>query len=172
MKRQPYVFVANHRSYFDVPALGAALKQLEVRWAAKKEMLSVPFLGRALQASKNVIIDRGSPNRAIQSFKAARDKIEAGISVIFFPEGTRSRNGRVLPFKKGGFLVAVETGTPVVPVTINGSDRVFGKKQWQIKGGEIEIVISPPIPVNGYTRDDLEILCQQARNSVVEHHHR
>jgi 1-acyl-sn-glycerol-3-phosphate acyltransferase len=167
---RPYIFVANHRSHYDVPALGVALRQFQLRWTAKKELLKVPIFGWAVRASKHVIVDRGNPNHAIQSLEVAKERIAAGISIIFFPEGTRSTNGKLLRFKKGGFRLAVETGTPVVPVTINGSGRILGKSQWRIQGGQIEVVISPPILVKSYKTSEVDLLSRRARYCVERHY--
>ena len=166
----PYIFVANHRSNYDIPALSVALRPFQVRWAAKKELLKIPVFGWILRAGKHVIIDRGNTRHAIHGLSMAKEQIRAGISILFFPEGTRSINGRMLPFKRGGFRLAVETGTPVVPVTINGSSRILGKSQWRIRRGEIGIVVSPPIPVNGYPKTEVGLLSQQARGCIEQNY--
>jgi 1-acyl-sn-glycerol-3-phosphate acyltransferase len=167
---QSYIFVANHRSYYDVPALGIALKPFQLRWAAKKELLKIPFFGWGLRASRHVIVDRNKPRRAVRSLVEARERLRVGISMVFFPEGTRSRNGGMLRFKKGSFLLAVETGTPVVPVAINGSGRVLGENPWHIRGGEIEVVVGPPILVKGYTMGEVDLLGRRAREFMERHY--
>lgn len=168
-RTRPYVFVANHGGYYDVPALGIALKPFQLRWAAKKELLKIPFLGWGLRATRNVIVDRNKPERAARSLSGAKERIQAGISMVFFPEGTRSRNGKILPFKRGGFLVAAETRTPVVPITINGSARVFGENPWHIRGGKIEVLVGPPILPKGST-GEADLLGRRAREFMELHY--
>jgi 1-acyl-sn-glycerol-3-phosphate acyltransferase len=151
-----FVFMANHQSHFDVLAVVAALSDFQLRWVAKKELTRVPVFGWALRHSDHVIIDRSDHVQAMASLRAASEKMRRGLCVIIFPEGTRGPgDGTMLPFKRGGFVLAVEAGVPVVPVAVRGSRDVLGPHGWQIHGGDIDVLVGAPIPVAGLARDQL-----------------
>jgi 1-acyl-sn-glycerol-3-phosphate acyltransferase len=162
-----YIFIANHQSFIDMPALNQALIHFQLRWVAKKELLWIPFFGWALWISRNIIVDRSNFSKAKTSLKKARETVEAGLSVVIFPEGTRGTGGQILPFKRGGFVLALKTRTPIVPVTINGSDAVLSRGDWRIKKGEIEIVVNKPIPVEKYQEGRLRDLTELVHETVV-----
>jgi 1-acyl-sn-glycerol-3-phosphate acyltransferase len=163
-----YVFMVNHQSNIDIPVLINSLPQFQLRWIAKKELLWVPFFGWALWASKHITVDRTNPLDAVKSLQRAKERIAAGISVVVFPEGTRSRDGKLLRFKKGGFLLAVQTGTPIVPVTINGSGAVLPSGDWRLQRGTIEVTLGQSIAVEGYQPGNLRLLSQQVRERIAE----
>jgi 1-acyl-sn-glycerol-3-phosphate acyltransferase len=152
----PYVIMSNHRSQFDILAVVVGLAEHQLRWVAKKELTRVPVFGWALKHTGHIVIDRSNPQQAIASLRAARSKIERGISVVLFPEGTRSEAGQsLLPLKKGGFMLALETGFPIVPVVVRGSREILPRGSWRAAAGEIEVVVGAPIPVAGATREEL-----------------
>src|SRR6266542_3824517 len=155
---QKYVFMVNHQSNIDIPVLVQTLSQFQLRWIAKKELLWVPFFGWAMWALKHITVDRSDPLDAAKSLQRAKEKIAAGISVVVFPEGTRRRDGRLLRFKKGGFLLALQARTQIVPVTINGSGRVLPSGGWKLRPGIIEVVVGKPIAVEGYRVGKLRAL--------------
>jgi 1-acyl-sn-glycerol-3-phosphate acyltransferase len=158
-----YIFIANHQSYLDIPALVQALPTFQLRWIAKKEILWVPLFGWVLWTTKHIIVDRSNLSKAMISLRMARERIEKGISVVVFPEGTRSRNGKLLPFKRGGFLLAIKTQTPIVPVTINGSGTILPREDWRVRSGEIEIVVSDPVPIDQVRAENLKPLLTRVR---------
>ncbi|MCZ6621915.1 MAG: lysophospholipid acyltransferase family protein [Deltaproteobacteria bacterium] len=166
-----YIFIANHQSYIDIPVLVQALSQFQLRWIAKKELFWVPLFGWVLWSSKHIIVDRSSLSRAMNSLSRARERIEKGISVVVFPEGTRSRHGDLLPFKRGGFLLAFKSQTPIVPVTIKGSGVVWSRGDWRIRSGEIEIVMGKPVSVDRYRAQDLKLLVNRVRAEIESHSH-
>lgn len=143
---QAYVFMANHQSNIDIPVLVRALGPFQLRWMAKRELLRVPFFGWALWASKHIIVKRATSRDLVAAMAGAREKLTQGISVVVFPEGTRSADGRLLPFKRGGFRLAEKAGVPIVPVTINGSGALMKRGDWRLRRGEVEIVIGGAIP--------------------------
>jgi len=152
----PYIFMSNHRSQYDILAVVEALQEFQLRWVAKKELTRVPVFGWALKHSGHVIIDRSDHQQAVASLSAARAQMLDGISVTIFPEGTRAPAGqRLLPFKKGGFMLALETGFPIVPIVVRGSGDILPRGAWQPVPGEVEVVIGAPIPVVGVERDEL-----------------
>ncbi|HJQ82765.1 MAG TPA: lysophospholipid acyltransferase family protein [Candidatus Binatia bacterium] len=153
---RPYVIMSNHRSQFDILAVVVALEELQLRWVAKVELTRVPVFGWALKHTGHVIIDRSNTAQAIASLRAAREKMERGVSVVIFPEGTRSAPGQMLlPLKKGGFMMAIETGFPIVPIAIRGSREILPRGSWQPASGEIDVVVGAPIPVEGRSREEL-----------------
>ncbi len=164
-----YIFMANHQSNIDIPVLVQSLTKFQLRWVAKKELLLVPLFGWALWASKNIIVDRSNRLKAMASFRKAKEKIEGGISVVLFPEGTRSPSGELLPFKRGGFVLAVRTQTPIVPITINGSGAILPKGDWRIRGGEIEVIVSEPVHVDQYRPGNLRSLLNHVRGIMESH---
>ena len=166
-----YLFMANHQSLFDIFALAAALPDFQLRWMAKRELLRVPVFGWVLRATKQILVDRKNRTQAITTLRQVRRLLDAGISVLFFPEGTRSPDGHLLPFKPGGFAVAIEKGVPVVPVTIKGSREVWPPRDWRIRGGEIEVVLSPPLSMGEYAskKEGREELMDEVYQAISAH---
>lgn len=169
---QQYIFVANHQSNIDIPVLVQSLARFQLRWLAKRELLSIPFFGWAIRASRHIIVDRSNRSKALASLKEATEKIAGGISVVIFPEGTRSLDGKLLPFKRGGFLLAMKTETPIVPITINGSGAILPRGDWRIRGGEIEVIVSEPVPVERYDPRSLRNLLDRVRITIESHSRR
>src|SRR5262249_27315570 len=152
----PYVFMSNHRSQTDILAVVAALEEFQLRWVAKKELLRIPLFGWALQRTGHIIIDRSDRQQSIASLRAAKGQMLDGVSVVIFPEGTRSEEGQaLLPFKKGGFMLALETGFPIVPLVIRGSREILPRGSWQVLAGEIEVIVGAPIEVGGLDREEV-----------------
>jgi 1-acyl-sn-glycerol-3-phosphate acyltransferase len=134
----------------------AALQEFQLRWVAKVELTRVPVFGWALKHTGHIIIDRSNHVQAVATLRAARSKMEEGVSVVIFPEGTRSpADQALLPFKKGGFMLALETGFPIVPIAVRGSREILPRGSWQPASGEIEVVVGAPIPVAGVDREEL-----------------
>jgi 1-acyl-sn-glycerol-3-phosphate acyltransferase len=167
-KRQ-YIFIVNHQSNIDIPVLVQALRPFQLRWLAKRELLRVPFLGWAIWAAKHVIIDRADPQDALKSLARAKDRLAAGISLVIFPEGTRSRTGALQRFKKGGFLLAVQSHTPIVPITINGSGALLPAGSWRLGSGTIQVVVERPLAVEGFRPGNLRLLSNQVRDVIASH---
>jgi 1-acyl-sn-glycerol-3-phosphate acyltransferase len=165
--KRSYVFMVNHQSNIDIPVLIQSLRAFQLRWIAKKELLRVPFFGWAMWATKHIVVDRSDPLDAVRSLARAKERISAGLSVVVFPEGTRSRDGRLLRFKKGGFLLAVETQTTIVPITINGSANVLPAGAWRLRPGTIEVIVEKPVPIDGFRPGNLRLLSDQVRNRIA-----
>ena len=136
--------------------LYASLPSPTLRMLAKKELFEIPVWGRALRAAEFVEVDRKNHARAIQSITRAADLIRDGVSVWLAAEGTRSFDGKIGPLKKGGFHLAIDTQTPIVPVAIRGTIGILprGTKAMQ-KGKRVDVTIGAPIPVEGRSLDDL-----------------
>lgn len=159
----PYVFTPNHQSHFDIPALLGYLPGNN-RFAAKKELFAEPVLGAAMRTLGMIPVDRDNSQAAVARLKQLRD---ARYSVVIFPEGTRSHDGRLLPFKKGAFVAAIELGVPVVPVVCKGMDAVMPKGGYlSICPGEVEVVILEPVSTSGMTYDDRDRLLELVRERI------
>ena len=165
--RRQYVFMVNHQSNIDIPVLFQSLPGFQLRWLAKKEMLWVPFLGWAMWAARHIAVDRGDRNDALRSLKKAQERMAGGISIVIFPEGTRSPDGALLPFKRGGFLLAVKTQTPIVPVAINGSGKILAKGDWRLRPGEIQVTVGTPVSAEGDGAKNLRALSTRVRDLIA-----
>ena len=151
-----YVFMSNHQSQLDILAVMETLPEFQLRWVAKRELTRIPVFGWALQKCGHIIVDRGNHDEAVERLRAASARTREGISVIIFPEGTRTRTPDVLlPFKKGGFMLALDAGAPIVPVAVRGSFRLLPPHTLDVHGGDIDVVVGMPIPTVGTTREEL-----------------
>lgn len=160
---RPHVFAMNHQSLLDICCAFVAIPT-GLRFVAKHSLAYVPFLGWFMWATGMVFINRGDRFKAMASLKEAGARIRAGASILMYPEGTRSRDGSILPFKKGPFLVALEAGVPVVPVAIHGSAQVLPATGLALRPGTIRVKLGTPIPSEGKGRVEL---LSQVRTAVV-----
>jgi 1-acyl-sn-glycerol-3-phosphate acyltransferase len=166
--RQTYVFISNHRSYLDTATIFCCVGR-RIGLLAKKELLKVPILGYGMGYVNVMAIDRSNRERAIETVQAATERIRSGISFGVFAEGTRSRPGQLLPFKKGAFYMAIEAGVPVVPVAIKNTDALMGKGTGEARTGTIEMVLLPPVSTTALSTDeDVERLINQVHTSIAE----
>ena len=166
LKGTPYIIISNHQSHYDIITLVTTLG-IQFRWIIKKEILKLPIFGYALYASRNIFIDRSNTARAIESINKGIDRLPKGVSVMVFAEGTRSPDGQIHEFKKGGFVTAVRRKIPILPVTVNGSRRVMRKGSFTLKPGKIQIVIGDPIDTSGYTTDTVQELIDKTRQTII-----
>jgi len=162
-----YIYMSNHQSNFDIPVALAYLP-FKFRWVAKAELFKIPIFGSAMYKSGHINIDRSNRRAAYKSLKTAAKNIQEGISVLIYPEGTRSKDGNIRPFKKGGFLLAVESGTPIVPVIIHGTWPIMPKNKIIIKPGNVTIEIKAPIVTKDYNRKTKDELLEKVRNIICE----
>jgi 1-acyl-sn-glycerol-3-phosphate acyltransferase len=160
-----YIYMSNHQSNFDIPVLLAYLP-VQFRWLAKAELFKIPIFSRAMRGAGYVRIDRFNREAAIESIKEAAAKMKDGVSVMIFPEGTRSDDGSIRPFKKGGFVMAVDTGVPIVPIILKGTWPIMAKSSWRINAGEVTLQIEKPIDTTGYTRDTKDDLIETVRSAI------
>ena len=163
---QSYIIISNHQSHFDILALVTRLG-IQFRWIIKRELRAVPLFGFALDKSKNIFIDRDDRNGAARSIREGVRRLPPGVSVLFFAEGTRSPDGAIQPFKKGGFTTAVESGFPILPVTVNGSRKILPKGSLVFTRGPVEVVVGDPIDTHGYTRHTIGELMAATRSRII-----
>lgn len=163
---QPHVFVANHQSMIDICALFRALP-VPVRFVLKQELAKVPFVGWYARAMGMVFIERASARSSARRLHAAVDVVRGGASVCAFPEGTRSRDGRVGPFKGGAFQLAIEAGVNVVPVAIVGGGKVLPAAGFRVRPGRIMVRIGEPLATQELAPHDRGELARQAHAAVV-----
>ena len=164
---QPYIFAANHQSAFDILALLSKLK-VQFRWLAKDSLFNIPVFGWAMRKTGYIPINRSNPKQAYQSLLVAAKKVNDGTSVLIFPEGTRQETDHLGEFKKGGFILALKSQKPIVPIGIIGSGKVLAKKGYAIHPGTIRIVLGKPISTEGYHTRDAEVLMEKVREAIEE----
>ncbi len=165
--QRPYIYMPNHQSNFDIPVLLGHLT-VQFRWLAKMELFKVPIFGHAMRKAGYISIDRNDRESAIRSLQAAAEKIKNGISVLIFPEGTRSRDGQIQPFKKGGFVMAIDSGVPIVPVVISGARAIMTKGKFRVNPGQIRLRVHKPIDTSTYTHDTKEALMARVRRVICD----
>jgi len=162
-----YIYMSNHQSNFDIPVLLACLP-VQFRWLAKAELFKIPLFGRSMRAAGYVKIDRFNRESAFESINEAAAKMQNGVSVMIFPEGTRSRDGKIRAFKKGGFVMAVDSGAPIVPVILQGTWPIMDKSSLRINAGNVALHIEKPIDTSGYTRKTKTDLMESVRAIICE----
>jgi 1-acyl-sn-glycerol-3-phosphate acyltransferase len=163
-----YIVTPNHQSNADILGL---LSQLPVtfRWVIKKELLRVPLFGHALSRTGAIALDRSDRTQSVSKLQQGESKLKDGWSILIYPEGTRTPDGNIQSFKKGGFMMAVHTGIPILPVTCNGAFKILPKKTVWLQPGHITFTIGIPIPTTGLTEADVPELMEKTRNALLKH---
>jgi 1-acyl-sn-glycerol-3-phosphate acyltransferase len=161
------ILMSNHQSNFDIPVLLGRLP-VQFRWLAKEELFKIPIFGRGMRGCGYISIDRSNRKLAFASLKEAARKIRDGVSVLIFPEGTRSRDGRIQPFKKGGFVLSVDAGVPIVPIVIYGTCFIMPKGRLLIRSRMVRMDILEPIETTAFTRKTKDELMEKVRSTICE----
>lgn len=164
---QSYVILANHQSHFDIFTVYGHLR-MPFRWVMKEELRKAPFIGWYTDAAGHVFVDRSNRERALASLDAAKARLVNGLSVVFFPEGSRSRDGRLNQFKKGGFHMALDLGLPILPVSISGTFKVLPGRSFKLLPGRPTITIQPPIDTADWPRENLDELVAKTRTAIKQ----
>ena len=162
-----YIYMCNHRSNFDIPVLLGCLP-VQFRWLAKAELFKIPIFSQAMRAAGYISINRFNQESAFESISEAARRIKDGVSVMIFPEGTRSRDGKIQPFKKGGFVLAVDAGVPIIPIILTGTRSIMPKGQMRIFPGNVTMDICKPVDTSGYTRETKDDLLERARTIICD----
>jgi len=164
-KKQSYVIVANHQSQYDIFVLYGWMG-IDFKWVMKQELRKVPGIGIGCEKCGHIFIDRSNHEKAIASLAAAKEKITNGTSVIFFPEGTRSKDGSLGVFKKGAFRMAIDLKLPILPVTIVGTNKILPSHSIDLFPGKALMMIHQPIDTAGYTEANLDELSDVTRRVI------
>lgn len=163
----PVIIASNHQSFFDMLAILAHVPR-PVKFVAKKEVFRIPFFGPALKAVGHIRLDRQNRKRAFASYeRAAEDMVAMRAHLLIFPEGTRSRTGQVLPFKKGPAVVAIASGVAVVPCYCAGTFGILPKGSILIRPRPVQVLFGPPIPSAGLTYDDRDAFTERVREAIL-----
>jgi 1-acyl-sn-glycerol-3-phosphate acyltransferase len=165
-----YVYMSNHQSHLDIPMLYATLPSPTIRMLGKKELFQIPLWGKGLRAAEFIEVDRTNHARAMKSIEYAASLIRDGVSIYLAPEGTRSRDGTIGKLKKGGFHLAKDTGTPIVPVAIRGTIDILPRGTRVMHTGKrVDLTIGAPIEVAGRDIPDLMAEVERFLKTHVEH---
>ncbi|MFQ5571174.1 MAG: lysophospholipid acyltransferase family protein [Rhodothermales bacterium] len=164
--RLPYVVVSNHLSNADIPIISCL--PWEMKWVAKAELFKLPVSGWMMQLAGDIPVDRKSKMSRAKILVVAREVLRKKCSVMFFPEGTRSRDGRVYRFTDGAFHLAIKTQVPVLPLVMDGSQNALPKHSWKFgKADEVRLKVLPPVPTTGLTLADTASLREQVRARII-----
>lgn len=164
--RNPYVVVSNHESFVDILLISHL--PWEMKWLSKKEMFKIPVAGWLMHLAKDIQLDRKDPRSAAAAMQMCATRLGQRVSVMIFPEGTRSTTGDLLPFKDGAFRLAIETGVPVLPLAVHGTATALKPHDWRQGHSDAEVRVLAPVSTEGLTMDDLPELKSLVRAEIVE----
>jgi 1-acyl-sn-glycerol-3-phosphate acyltransferase len=162
--RRPYVVVSNHESFADI--LLICHLPFEMKWLSKVEILGIPFIGWMMQMAGDIPLKRGFGPSAVEAMERCRTSLRNRVSVIFFPEGTRSVDDKMLPFKDGAFRLAIEAGVPILPLAVAGTMTALPKHDWRFNPARAVVQVLPPIETAGLTLEDLPQLKERTRQAI------
>ena len=166
-KNKSYVFVSNHQGAYDIFLVYGYLNH-NFKWVMKQSLRNIPFVGKACQSAGHIFIDRGNPTAIQHTIEAAKMKLQGGMSVVIFPEGTRSEDGKLHKFKRGAYQIAVDLNIPVVPMTINGSFEIFPRTGKLLSRHPLTLTIHKPIyPIGKKGTENLEMLMEESYKSIA-----
>ena len=165
-KEGPYIFMVNHQGSYDIFSILGYLP-FQFKWLAKKELFSIPVLGWGMTAVGYISIDRAGTRETVEAMNRAARKIREGMSVVIFPEGSRSPDGFIQPFKKGGFTLAIKSKVPIVPMAIAGSREIIPKGKMKVNPGDIRIRIGQPIETEDCSMKDRTSLMERVSEAIT-----
>jgi len=165
-RNRSYVVASNHQSMFDILVIYGWLK-LDLKWVMKAELRKIPAIGIGCEKAGHIFVERRNPKQAAQAITDALARLGEGIGILFFPEGTRSPDGRLLPFKKGAFRTAIDQKLPLLPVTVIGTRDILPARTLHLFPGKARMVIHPPIETVGMGVDELDALMQRTRETIA-----
>ena len=164
-RERSYVVASNHQSQYDILVIYGWLK-LDLKWVMKQELRKIPGIGIGCEKAGHIFVERRNPKQAAQAINEALERLGEGIGILFFPEGTRSPDGRLLRFKKGAFHTAIDAQIPLLPVTVVGTRDILPARSLRLFPGRARMIIHPPIETAGKTLDDLDGLMAQTREVI------
>ena len=163
---KPYVFMSNHVSHIDSPVLALSIPH-PLHWVFKKELSRIPVFGWVLLALGQIMVDRADVSQAREALASAASGLAGNNSVLIYPEGTRSKDGRLQPFKKGGFFIALRAGLPIVPVRVSGSRDIVPSGSLSVRPGHVVVELFDPVPTDGMTEADIPALMARVRDALL-----
>ncbi len=163
--RRPYVVVANHESFVDILLLSHL--PWEMKWLSKVEILKIPVLGWDMQLAGDVPVERGTARSAVKAMRRCAEILGQRVSIMIFPEGTRSTTGDLLPFKDGAFRLAVDAGVAILPMVVRGTSTALAKHDWRIGRAEAEVRVLPPVETTGLKTADVPALRDRVRELIA-----
>ena len=166
-RSKTYVYVSNHASLFDIPAIIAGVPD-QIRIVYKRELERIPLFGWGLKWGSYIGIDRGKGTEAVRSLEKAAERIRKGASVLLFAEGTRTTDGRLQPFKRGAFNLAIKAGVPVIPLTVNGSYHILPKRSVSVRPGRVNLLLGTPILPEGGEGKGAEVRLMNEVHAAIE----
>ncbi|MEX0600791.1 MAG: lysophospholipid acyltransferase family protein [Rhodothermales bacterium] len=165
--RRPFVVVSNHQSLADIPVISCL--PWEMKWVAKAELFHIPIVGWLMRLAGDIVLDRGDSRSGARALMTARQYLRARCSVMFFPEGTRSRHGGLRSFSEGPFRLAIKEQVPVLPLVIDGTRDALPKHSWMFGGStQVRLTVLPPVPTDGLTGSDAASLTDTVRKRIAE----
>jgi len=164
--RRPYVVVSNHESFVDILLISHL--PFEMKWLSKVEMFKIPVVGWLMTLANDVRLTRGEVSSAADAMDQCEQRLANKVSVMIFPEGTRSRSGDLGKFKNGAFRLAIDAGVPILPIAVHGAHRALRPKDWRIGYARAEVRVLAPIDTTGMTHSDIYALRDKARAAIVE----
>lgn len=167
--KQSYLFMSNHQSTFDIMTCLSVIPGT-ARFLAKQELFRIPVFAQGMRAVGMIPIDRGNSTKARKSLDKAVEEIKKGVSVIIFPEGTRTKDGNIQPFKKGGFVLAIKGGIPIAPMVLTGAREIMQKKDLHLHKGTIQIEFLDPVPTENFKYEQRQELIKTIRDRIVRHY--
>ncbi len=163
--RRPYVVVSNHESFVDILLISHL--PTEMKWMSKIEILRIPLVGWMMRLARDIPLERGDAESIAKAMEASRERLSTNVSVMIFPEGTRSKTGELRPFKTGAFRLAIEAQAPILPLAVYGTRDALRKHDWRLGNAEAEVRVLEPISTEGLTMDDVQALSDQVRDVIV-----
>jgi 1-acyl-sn-glycerol-3-phosphate acyltransferase len=163
--RRPYVVVANHESFVDILLISHL--PTEMKWMSKQSILRIPLVGWMMKLARDIPLTRGDPDSAQKALTAARERLGTKVSVMIFPEGTRSKSGDLGEFKAGAFKLAIDAQLPILPLAVSGTRDALRKNDWRLGYARAVVRVLEPVPTEGLTLADLDALRDQVRTSIL-----
>ncbi len=164
--RRPYVVVSNHESFVDILLISHL--PTEMKWMSKVEIMRIPLVGWMMRLARDIPLERGDAKSIVKAMQASRERLDSKVSVMIFPEGTRSASGELGEFKAGAFRLAIDAQVPILPLAVHGARNALPKHDWRLGYARAEVRVLEPISTEGLTRDDLDDLRTRVRDVIAD----